>query len=181
MGDEPAAPVFGWRFWAFEHARGRLYAPYALEANLVQELNPAGEIAAICERNHTPPAPGCYCGIHAFTDWSFLFRLEAPPRSTLERKRWRWRFDGAVRGLRCAVTFGVVDGPIRPDRTGVGPLVKGSFRGLRYTALALVIPQDLQQVELRPNVPLYYGVTPAMCRSVEADVRGRTESYARQP
>jgi hypothetical protein len=177
MADEAAAPVFGWRFWSFEPARGRLYAPYALEARLVRELDSAGEIVAVCDRNHAPPAPHCYCGVHAFNDSALLFELEAPPRHTLEKKRWRC----CSRDLRCAVTFGVVGGPIRADRTGVGSLVNGSFRGSRYTARAIVIPRDQRKVALRPNVPVYYGITPATCRSVKADVRERTESYARQP
>jgi hypothetical protein len=45
--------VFGWRFWSFEPARGRLYAPYALQGNVVRELNSAGEIVAACAHNHT--------------------------------------------------------------------------------------------------------------------------------
>jgi hypothetical protein len=170
MSDDRAAvrssPEYGWRFWAFEPARGRLYSPYALQAKLVRELNSAGEIVALCDRNHTPPAPHCYCGAYYFSDWSLLFELEAPPR-----KRWRWHIDGTARTLRCAVTYGVVAGPIRPDRTGVGSFRGGSFRGRRYTALAVVIPQDLQQVELRPKVPaVFHGITPATCRSVEVDL-----------
>jgi hypothetical protein len=109
--------------------------------------------------------------VYAFNDWSLL---EAPPRHTLEKKRWR----GARETF--GALYGVVDGPIRADRTGLGSFRGRSFRGSRYTVLAVVIPRDQRQVELRPKVPVYFGITPANCRSLEAEwaEENRAGSYA---
>lgn len=108
-----------WRFWLIHH--GHLVSPHMA---IPLPLN--GITTATCTENHTPPAPGCHCGICAYL-------MHHDIRTVLDR----------LDHNHLAITKGIATRPFTPD-------TRKPIYWNEHTNQWIVLPVGLRARKLQP-------------------------------